>query len=64
MKNQDIEKKLNNAENYLYEIGQLAEQVKGKYEFSAEIGNLEKMKKLANDAKMEISDAKAKNQQV
>ncbi|MTI85160.1 MAG: hypothetical protein FH756_15010 [Firmicutes bacterium] len=62
MKNQDVENKLNNAENYLYEIGQLAEQVKGKYEFSAEIGNLEKMKKLADDAKMEVADAKNKNQ--
>ncbi len=62
MKNQDVEKKLNNAENYLYEIGQLAEQVKGKYEFSAEIGNLEKMKKLAEDAKMEVTEAKNNNQ--
>jgi len=62
LKNQDVEKKLNNAENYLYEIGQLAEQVKGKYEFSAEIGNLEKMKKLAEDAKMEVTEAKNNNQ--
>jgi len=62
LKNQEVEKKLNKAENYLYEIGKIADQVKGKYEFSAEIGNLEKMKKMANDAKMEVADAKAKNQ--
>lgn len=62
MKNQEVEQKLNKAENYLYEIGQLADQIKGKYEFSAEIGNLEKMKKLADDAKMEVAGAKAKNQ--
>lgn len=62
MKNQEVEKKLNNAENYLYEIGQLAEQIKGKYEFSAELSNLEKITKLAGDAKKEVAEAKTGKQ--
>lgn len=62
MKNQEVEKKLNNAENKLMEINQLSEQLKGKTEFAAEFGTLEKMKKLAQEAKMEVADAKSKNQ--
>ena len=62
MKNQEVEKKLNNAENKLMELDKLTAQLKGKQEFAAEFGNLEKMKQLAQEAKMEVADAKSKNQ--
>jgi len=61
LKNQEVEKKLNNAENKLMELEKVSEQLKGKAEFAAEFGNLEKMKKLAQEAKMDLADAKAKN---
>lgn len=62
MKNQEMEQKLNNAENFLYEIGKMADEIKGKYEFAADKTRFEKIKKLANDAQQEITEAKAKNQ--
>lgn len=62
MKNQEVEEKLNNVENYLYEIDKLAGEIKEKYEFSAETGTIEKIKKLASEAKVEVAGAKAKNQ--
>ncbi|MCF8010576.1 MAG: hypothetical protein K9L17_01190 [Clostridiales bacterium] len=61
MINREVERKLNNAENYLFELGKLADEMKGKYEFSAEVANVDKMRKLANDAKTEITNAKSKN---
>ncbi len=62
MKNQEVEKKLNNAENKLMELDKLSDQLKAKSEFAAEVGALEKMKKLAQEAKMEVAEAKSKNQ--
>ncbi|WP_418790298.1 hypothetical protein [Phosphitispora sp. TUW77] len=61
MKNQDVEKKLNNAESKLMELDNLADQLKSNQEFGAEFSNLEKMKQLAQEAKMEVADAKSKN---
>ncbi len=61
MKNQQQERNLNNAENSLNQINQVADQLRSKVEFSQELGNIEKIKQMVQDAEQEVKNAKMQN---
>ena len=60
MKNQQ-ENNLNNAQNELKKIQQMAQQFKGKAEFAKEFGNLDKLQQMAQNAEQQIQNAKNQN---
>jgi|GEM_PF-6601411 len=60
MKNQQ-ETNLNNAQNELKKIQQMAQQFKAKAEFAKEFGNLDNLQKMAQNAEQQIQNAKNQN---
>lgn len=58
MQNKQQENCLNNAQNELQKVRQLAEQLKNKTEFSAELANINNLQQTVQRAEQEIQNAK------
>ena len=62
MKNQQQEKNLNNAQDALYQVNQIAQKLKNQPEFAAELGSINELEQAAKSAQQEVNNAKNQNQ--
>lgn len=59
MDNQNLDKKLTNAQNELKLLNQMIQQMRGKPEFAADLTNMNRLQQLAQHAEQEIQNVKS-----
>jgi hypothetical protein len=61
LKNSQQDQQLNNAQQQLKQVQQLAQQLQSKTEFAGELTNLQKLQQYAQQAEKEVQNARNQN---